>query len=208
MDCHRRRRRQSPLPDRLAAVRRARHVLRRLAEGHLRRGRHRCHDHARLRLRRHVDEACRRRVRLRRRRRGVGADRAGAPERAGEDHRGTLWPVAALAVRAQELRHHQLQGARGQEDQHHAGQQPQVLLSEGRREVRNRRKQDRLGEHGRRRDGGATDRQEYRRGAVLFDPSLLHQQGREGGRRGDHPAALRRGRASRSMRPRSSRPTR
>ena len=44
------------------------------------------------------------------------------------------------------------------------------------------------------RDGGAADRQEHRRGAVLFDPSLLHQQGREGGRRGDHPAALRRGR--------------
>ena len=79
----------------------------------------------------------------------VGAHRAGAPERAGEDHRGALQPVAALAVRAEELRHHQLQGAGRQEDQHHAGQQPQILFPESRREIRHRPEQDHLGEHGR-----------------------------------------------------------
>jgi len=80
--------------------------------------------------------------------------RAGAAERAGENYRGALHPVTALAVRAEELRDHQLQGARRQEDQHHAGQQPQVLFPEGRRKIRHRSEQDRLGEHGRSRDGG------------------------------------------------------
>ena len=75
-------------------------------------------------------------VRLRRRRHGRRHDGTGAPERAGQDHRRALHPVAALAVRAEELRHHQFQGARRQEDRHHAGQQPQVLFPEGRREVR------------------------------------------------------------------------
>ena len=130
-------------------------------------------------------------------------------ERAGQDHRRALQPVAAFAVRAQELRHHQLQGARGQEDRHHAGQQPQASISP--------KVAEKAGTDPNKivwvnmdagRDGGAAHRQEHRRRAVLFDPPLLHQQGGEGGRRGDRRRCPSSRSASRSTPPRSSRPTR
>ncbi len=85
-------------------------------------------------------------------------------------------------------------GLGGQEDRHHPGQQPQVLLPQGRRARRHRSQQDHLGQHGRRGHGGAADRQEPRRGALLLDPPLLPEQGGQGRRRGDHRAALRGGR--------------
>ena len=105
-----------------------------------------------------------------------------------------LQRVAAFAVRAEELGHHQLQGAGRQEDRHHAGQQPPVLFPRGRRAGRHRSQQDHLDQHGRRGDGGPAHRQEHRRRAVLFDPLLLHQQGGGEGGRGDPAAAVRRGR--------------
>ena len=64
----------------------------------------------------------------------------------------------AFAVRAEELGHHQLQGAGRQEDRHHAGQQPPLLFSRGRQEGGNRSQQADLDEHGRRGDGGAAHR--------------------------------------------------
>ena len=171
--------------------------------------RHRHHDHARLRLRRHRDQAGRRRLRFRRRRHGRRASRRRARQNV---------PVKTIAVLYTQSPHSlfvlkssgitSFKGLEGKKIGITPGNSHKFYFPKVAEKRRHRSQQDHLGEHGRRGDGGAADRQEHRRGALLFDPPLLHEQGGEGGRRGDRRRCRSSRSGSRSTRPRSSPPTR